>query len=199
MEKRNLEEILEFNEKFVENKEYLKYQASKTPDRKIAVVTCMDTRLTELLPSALNIKNGDAKIIKNAGGNILHPFGSVMRSLIVAVYSLEVEEIFVIPHYDCGVCNLDTTGMIDLMKERGIDESVISNLFHSGIDINKWLHGFDDVLESLNRSISIIKNHPLMPKNIPVHGLIISPETGKLDLIINGYDEVLERNPIKFE
>lgn len=61
---------------------------------KIAIITCMDTRLTELLPQALNIKNGDAKIIKNAGGNIVHPFGSAMRSIIVAVYSLEVEEVF---------------------------------------------------------------------------------------------------------
>lgn len=190
MIKKNLEEIMAFNKQFVDSQEYLKYQSSKTPDKKIAIVTCMDTRLTELLPQALNIKNGDAKIIKNAGGNIVHPFGSAMRSIIVAIYSLEVEEVLIIPHYDCGVCNFDADKIINEMKKRGIEDKTIDNLRHSGIDINKWLHGFDDVTESLNKSVSIVKNHPLMPKNIPVHGLIIDPTTGKLDLIVNGWNEL---------
>ncbi len=188
---------MEFNKQFVDSKEYLKYQSSKTPDKKIAIVTCMDTRLTELLPQALNIKNGDAKIIKNAGGNIVHPFGSAMRSIIVAIYSLEVEEVLIIPHYDCGVCNFDENKIINEMKKRGIEDKTIDNLRHSGIDINKWLHGFDDVTESLYKSVSIVKNHPLIPKNIPIHGLIIDPTSGKLDLIVNGWNEldVEKKNP----
>ena len=62
----------------------------------------MDTRLIELLPAALGIRNGDAKIIKNAGGVITHPYGSVMRSLLVAILELGVEEVMVIGHTDCG-------------------------------------------------------------------------------------------------
>ena len=53
----------------------------------------MDTRLTELLPAALGLKNGDAKIIKNAGGVITHPYGSVVRSLLVAILELGVEQV----------------------------------------------------------------------------------------------------------
>ena len=53
----------------------------------------MDTRLTELLPAALGIMNGDVKIIKNEGGVISHPFGSVIRSLMVAIYELGVKEV----------------------------------------------------------------------------------------------------------
>ena len=79
-----LEEILEFNKKFVENRGYEKYITNKYPDKKIAILSCMDTRLTELLPAALGIHNGDVKIIKNAGAVISHPFGSVIRSLLVA-------------------------------------------------------------------------------------------------------------------
>ena len=62
-----IEQMLEYNKKFVENKEYEKYATTKYPDKKIAIVTCMDTRLVELLPAALGIKNGDVKLIKNAG------------------------------------------------------------------------------------------------------------------------------------
>lgn len=65
-----IDSILEFNREFVARKEYEKYATSKYPDKRIAIVTCMDTRLVELLPAALGIKNGDVKMIKNAGGTI---------------------------------------------------------------------------------------------------------------------------------
>ena len=71
-----LQEILDYNQSFVENKEYDKYRTSKEPNMKLVVLSCMDTRLTELLPKALNLKNGDVKLIKNAGAAIMHPFGN---------------------------------------------------------------------------------------------------------------------------
>lgn len=79
-----IQELLEFNRGFVERGEYRDYVTSKYPDKKIAIVTCMDTRLVALLPAALGLKNGDVKIIKNAGGTITNPFDSTMRSLLVA-------------------------------------------------------------------------------------------------------------------
>ena len=72
-----VEEIIAFNKQFVENKGYEKYITNKYPYKKIAILSCMDTRLTELLPAALGIKNGDVKMIKNVGGIISHPFGCV--------------------------------------------------------------------------------------------------------------------------
>jgi hypothetical protein len=74
-----IDEILKYNKKFVESKEYEKFETSKYPDKKIAILTCMDTRLVELLPAALGIKNGDIKLIKNAGGMVSSPFGSAVR------------------------------------------------------------------------------------------------------------------------
>lgn len=61
-----IEEIIKYNENFVASKAYEKYLTSKYPDKKLAILSCMDTRLTELLPAALGLKNGDAKLIKNA-------------------------------------------------------------------------------------------------------------------------------------
>ncbi|MCF0207110.1 MAG: carbonic anhydrase, partial [Bacteroidales bacterium] len=68
-----IEEILKHNKNFVESKAYEPFVTTKYPDKKIAILSCMDTRLTELLPAALGIKNGDVKLIKNAGGVISHP------------------------------------------------------------------------------------------------------------------------------
>lgn len=101
-----LSEILNFNREFVARKDYLPYQTTKYPDRKLAILTCMDTRLTHLLPAALGLRNGEVKMIKNAGGVVLAPYGGVVRSLLVAVLEPGVEEILVIGHTDCGVCGM---------------------------------------------------------------------------------------------
>lgn len=76
-----IDEILAHNKTFVEEKGYLKYSTDKYPDKKLAIVSCMDTRLTELLPAALGLKNGDAKIIKNAGGVISPSFWQRYKKL----------------------------------------------------------------------------------------------------------------------
>ena len=102
-----IEEMLAYNREFVRSKGYEKFQTSKFPDKKIAILTCMDTRLVELLPAALGIRNGDVKLIKNAGGMITGPFDSAVRSLLVGIVELGVEEVMVIGHNDmmryCGV------------------------------------------------------------------------------------------------
>jgi carbonic anhydrase len=184
-----LTEILEYNKKFVENKEYEKYQTTKYPDKRLVILTCMDTRLVELLPQAMNVKNGDVKIVKTAGAILAHPFGSIMRSLLVAVYELKADEICVIGHYDCGMGAIKADAIMEKMVERGIPKERIEMLKYSGIDLENWLKGFESVEESVKHSVNMLKNHPLLPANIPVHGLIIDPHTGKLDLVVNGYEQ----------
>ena len=141
----------------------------------------MDTRLIELLPAALGLKNGDVKIIKNAGATITNPFDSTMRSLLVAVYELGVEEIMVIGHTGCGVQGMNAEEMLNLMRKRGIDEEHISLMRHCGIDLNSWLHGFSDTAEAVNETVDLIRNHPLMAKDVRVAGYIMDSETGLLE------------------
>jgi carbonic anhydrase len=184
-----LNEILNFNEKFVEDKEYEKYETTKFPNKKMVILTCMDTRLLELLPKALNLGNGDAKLIKDAGALVSHPFGSVMRSILIAIYQLKAQEVLVIAHYDCGMSGLKPGPVIESMKARGIKEETFETLNFSGIDVKQWLQGFENVEDSVKHSVDIIRNHPLMPEGVPVHGMIIDPKTGKLDLIVDGYQD----------
>jgi carbonic anhydrase len=186
-ENRKLDKILEYNKKFIQNKEYEKYETSKHPDKKIVILSCMDTRLTNLLPKAMNLKNGDAKIIKNAGATVLHPFGSIMRSILVAIYEFEVDEVLIIGHYGCGMCNLNTQDLLNKILDRGISNETIDVLSNSAIDIKKWLHGFESVEESIIDSVDMVKKHPLMPSAIIVHGLVICPDTGKIDIVVDGY------------
>lgn len=178
-----IEEMLQFNKCFVENKEYENYATSKYPDKKIAILTCMDTRLVTLLPAALGIRNGDVKLIKNAGAVVTNPFDSTIRSLLVAIYELGVNEIMIIGHTGCGVQGMDSAEMLHLMKERGIDEEHISLMRHCGIDLDKWLHGFDDTPSAILETVDLVSNHPLVPKDVVVKGYIMDSLTGELTRI----------------
>jgi len=175
-----IEEMLKYNKSFVESKGYEKFRTSKYPDKKIAIVTCMDTRLVELLPAALGIKNGDVKIIKNAGGTITNPFDSTVRSLLVAIYELGVNEIMIIGHTGCGVQGMDSTEMLHLMRERGISEEHISLMEHCGINLKEWLHGFEDTEAAVLETVDLVRNHPLIPADVTVKGYIMNSEIGGL-------------------
>ncbi|WP_232698793.1 beta-class carbonic anhydrase [Brevibacillus daliensis] len=189
-----LAEILEYNQAFVKNEEYKKFQTTKFPDKRMVVISCMDTRLVELLPHALNVKNGDAKIIKTAGGIVSHPFGSVMRSILVAIYELQAEEVIVVGHHDCGMSAIDPTAFLEKVKQRGISSHDLDLLKNSGLNLEKWLGGFDCVSDAVKTSVQMIDKHPLLPRSLPVHGLIIDPATGKLDVVVNGYDVIKANN-----
>ncbi|MFD0587015.1 beta-class carbonic anhydrase [Paenibacillus sp. GCM10027627] len=178
-----LSDILSYNKDFVATKGYEQYATSRFPDKRMVILTCMDTRLTELLPKSMNLKNGDAKIIKTAGGIITQPFGNIMRSVLVALYELQADEVFVIGHHNCGMTGLNPQEMVQHMKERGVPESTIETLKHSGLNLMRWLTGFDNVRDSVVNSVGIIRNHPLLPADILVHGLIIDPDTGELELV----------------
>ena len=151
-----IEEIIKYNKQFVANKGYEKYLTSKYPDKKLAILSCMDTRLTALLPAALGLKNGDAKLIKNAGGLVISPFDSAMRSLLVAIYELGVKEIMVIAHSNCGACHMNGQQMKELMVKRGIHQDVIDTIGLCGIDLDHWL------VFTIQRILSEIQSTPFV-------------------------------------
>ncbi|KOO47963.1 carbonic anhydrase [Viridibacillus arvi] len=181
-----INEILTFNETFVEEKQYEPFITSKFPDKHFVILTCMDTRLVELLPKAMNLRNGDVKIVKSAGATLNHPFGGIMRSLLVAIYELQADEIFVIGHYDCGMSAVNPDKMLAKMVDRGVSQDTIDLLNYSGANLYEWLRGFDDVTENVRNSVEMIRSHPLVIDSIPVHGLVIDPSTGRLDVVEDG-------------
>ena len=127
-----IDEILKHNEDFVNNGSYLHYSAGKYPRKKLAVLSCMDTRLVELLPAALGIKDGDVKMIKNAGAVITDPFDTTVRSLIIAVLELGVEEIMVITHTNCGVASITPGTIRSHLAARGIAKETINRMEAEG-------------------------------------------------------------------
>ena len=178
-----INELLKFNQDFVAKEGYKPFVTSKYPDKKIAIVTCMDTRLVQLLPAALGIKNGDVKMIKNAGGVITNPWDSTLRSLLVAIYELGVTEIMIIGHTECGVQGMKADEMLHLMENRGISPDTIATVKKCGIDLDKWLSGFEETPVAVKDTVELVRNHPLVPSDVNVSGYIMDSLTGALSPI----------------
>ncbi len=177
----NIDNILAFNREYVASKGYEAHLTDKYPDRKLAVLSCMDTRLSVLLQEALGLSNGDAKVIKNAGAVIPSPWDSAMRSLIVAVYELGVEEIMVVAHTTCGACHMNFGHFREEMLKRGIPES---ELQRTDVDLDAWLEGFHDTERSVRQTVAAIVEHPLVPADVTVRGFIIDSATGELTEVL---------------
>lgn len=177
--KNKIDEILKYNAGYVEEKLYVPHITDGKPKLKLAIVTCMDTLLTVMLTHALGLKNGDAKIIKVAGGTILNDYDNVIRSLLVAIYELDCDEIMIIHHTDCGACHMNSKDMLRLMKGKGISDEAIAKA--SGqVNLDEYLEGFHDTEASVRRTVATVRNHPLVPKTISVRGFIMDSKTGGL-------------------
>ncbi|WP_421077684.1 carbonic anhydrase [Methanothermococcus sp. Ax23] len=140
------------------------------PKKKLAIVSCMDTRLVNFLSEKLGIDRGDAKVIKNAGNIITE---DTLRSLVVAIYLLDVNKIMVVGHTDCGMKSVDVEDIKKKMVERGANPYFTPNL-------EQWLGKIDSEEDNIIKGAELIKNHPAIPNDVDVRGYIIDVETGEL-------------------
>ena len=69
------------------------------------------------------------------------------------------------------------------MRERGIPEQHITLMKHCGIDLDGWLHGFDDTPAAILETVDLVRNHPLVPRDVVVKGYIMDSTTGALEPI----------------
>jgi len=186
-----LEQILMVNRSFVQNSsnEFKRtaHLIGKVPRKRLAIFTCMDTRLVDFLEPALGIAREDAVIIKNAGNTITGSFEATIRSLVIAIFELGVQEIMVIGHEDCGVAHSESKGIIVKMRDRGISYDAIKMIQE---EFEHWIDTFHRPCENVREVVGKIRYNPLIPKDVPVHGLIFDPHLGELTVLVDGYQFV---------
>ena len=179
-----LDEVTYANEKFMAHLPEDFTAISKLPQRQLAIITCMDTRLVDFLEPALGIRRGEAKIIKTAGNSITGDFSDIIRSLLVCVYELGVKEIMVIGHHECGMAHATSDELIKAMLDMGVPETAITKVKD---ELIHWVDNFHHPVENVKDAVKKIHANPLIADSIPVHGLIFHPDTGKVDIVVNGY------------
>ena len=136
------------------------------PARKLAIVACMDARLT--VEQALGLKTGEAHIIRNAGGIVTE---DALRSLLISHYLLGTQEFMIINHTDCGMLTFQDEDLkARLQQETG-----------KTADSPKVFHAFSDLEQNVREQISRAKSHPWMPADVPVRGFIYDVRSGTLN------------------
>ena len=157
-----IDEVLAANEIYARTHEFRKL--TPRPERKLAVLTCMDTRLQIV---TLGLKGADAHIIRNAGGIVTD---DSLRSLLISHYLLGTEEFMVINHTDCG---LMLTTDDDLRKR-------IQNQAGTAAIAPAFFYAFRDVQENVRQQLQKLRTHPWIPKKVTVRGFVYDVASGRL-------------------
>ena len=158
----DIKSIILENEKYAEN--FTGGNLPPHPSKKIAVLTCMDARIS--INEVLGLKVGEAHIIRNAGGIVTD---DALRSLIVSHELLGTERIIIINHTECGMATFKDE---DLQKR--ISEKYKSNA--SGI----VFHTFDNLEENVKRQVDKIRNTPFLAYTVSVNGFVYDVKTGRI-------------------
>ncbi len=157
------EEVLKANQSYTQN--FKLGHLPMPPGRKLAVVACMDARLT--VEEVLGLKTGDAHIIRNAGGIVTE---DVLRSLIISHHLLGTQEFVLIHHTDCGMLTFKDDELQTRLQQQTGTATVAPTRFHA----------FSDLAEDVWLQMQKIQSHPWIPKHIPVRGFIYDVKTGRL-------------------
>ena len=148
----------------------------------VIALTCIDPRLNAFFPNALALPAEDFIWLRNAGNIITGPLSSTMRSLALACAVKGGREIAIIGHSDCQVAKTTTNVLLDKLKSLGVERSQLPE------NINDFFGTFGSERQNVIKACNFVRTSPLIGAKIPVHGLLIDVETGKLDWIVNGYE-----------
>lgn len=174
-------EVLEANNKYTESFGE-KGALALPPARQFAILTCMDARLDPAKYAGLS--EGDAHVIRNAGGRASD---DAIRSLVISYKLLGTKEWFVIHHSNCGM-EFFTDEVIRGLLSKSLETAALGA--EGFYDVGKgpgsnqgayidWLT-IADQAQSVTDDVERIRQHPLVPKNIPIYGYIYDVTTGKL-------------------
>jgi carbonic anhydrase len=163
--KNQFEDILSANSQFANGFQHS--ELTGTALRGLAIVTCMDSRISPL--AAVGMQAGDAKILRNAGARVTD---DVLRTLVLASYLLGVNRVLVMPHTDCRMAIADEAAIHSTIKEQyGIDTSSLE------------FRTVSDQRAALIEDVARIRSYPLLQKGVSVAGAIYDVSTGQLEPI----------------
>jgi carbonic anhydrase len=147
----------------------------------IVALTCIDPRLNPLLPEVLGIPEDKFIWLRNAGNILTGPLSSTMRSLALACAVKGGREIAVIGHTDCLIRKTSMLELTTRFHALGIDRSRLPE------NLNEYFGLFASERQNVLRGVEHIRFSPLIGQQIPVHGLLVDIESGRLEWLVNGY------------
>jgi len=147
----------------------------------IIALTCIDTRLNPLLPQVLGVPAEDFIWLRNAGNVITGPLSSTMRSLALACAIKGGKEITIIGHTDCQVGKTTTSELIDRLRALGIDRQLLPD------NLTEYFGTFASPQTNVLKAVEIVRHSPLIGPKVPVQGLLVHTDSGRLEWLVNGY------------
>ena len=180
---RLIEAILSANHRAVDGDDKAGLRVAEFQDQlPIIALTCIDPRLNPVLPEVLGIPEEYFIWLRNAGNIITSPLSSTMRSLSLACAIKGGKEIVIIGHTDCQVGKVGTLELLERFQKLGIGRQLLPD------NLNEFFGTFSSERQNVIKAAGLVRQSPLISPQVPVHGLMVDLETGKLESVVNGYN-----------
>src|SRR3989442_613986 len=174
--------IIEANQRAVAAKAEANLDASQfAGSLPLVALSCIDPRLNRLIPEMLGVPEEQFIWLRNAGNIITAPLSSTMRSLALACAVKGGKEIAIIGHTDCLVCKTTIMKLIDGFRALGVDRAKLPE------NLNEYFGLFASERQNVIGGAEIVRQSPLIGSNVPVHGLVMDIQSGKLEWLVQGY------------
>jgi carbonic anhydrase len=147
----------------------------------IIALTCIDPRLNPLMPAVLGIPEEQFIWLRNAGNIIFDPMSSMMRTLALACAVKGGREIAIIGHTDCRVGKTTMVDLIGRFHALGVERARLPE------NLNEFFGLFASERQNVIKGVDFVRSSPLIGPKVPVHGLLVDIQTGKLEWLVNGY------------
>jgi carbonic anhydrase len=158
---------------------------SRDEKKKVLFVIGMEHKLERFIKEETNVHPENMIILQSYQSVISNPFDDLMRDIIISVYKEDVEEIVVVSKKDYQTNTGDILNKIYKNKELQNKIQTLDYLFkntmpefHEGT-VSEWLQGGKTSTDGVQKTINIIRNHPLLPSHVKVKGLFIDQENKK--------------------
>ena len=180
---RLFEAIVDANHRALEGDERAGLRPDEWVDALPAVVlTCFDPRLHPLMPEVLGVGEPDFIWLANAGNVVTGPLSSTVRSLALACAVHDGKEIAILGHTDCRFFQPVRFLLEGRLKSRGID------LGAATAKLDEFLGRLVNERNNVQAAVRHVRQSSLIPRAIPVHGLMVDVESGQLEWVVNGYE-----------
>ncbi len=146
------------------------------------VIACIDSRITGLLEPAMGLPRNRASVVRTAGNRLSEKNVDALRSIAVALYIKQAQEILVVGHTDCAMAGLSVPEVTENFRRAGIPRSAFGD-----DDLRTWFGAFADIRDNVKTGIDYLRRSGVVPGSTKIHGLILDTDKGTIEVVVDGY------------
>lgn len=153
---------------------------------KVLIITGFNSSLHAIYQSITKREQEDMIVLSSYNAELSQTYSCMIRSIIMLVLSEQIDEIYFIGEKSNNDLLLNEEELLARMREKGVNTNILSTLNYlqvGGGNVIKWLTGENNMETIIKKNMNLVQMHPLIPKSIAVHGIVVDTKTNHIEMV----------------